>query len=62
MYLFLLKLKRRLVGEEAFVRIAPAVAGIADWTTAHNLFKALAGNDRGISFTSWSTYICELLK
>ncbi|XP_006349391.1 uncharacterized protein [Solanum tuberosum] len=57
-----LQLKRKLVGEEAFVRIAPAVAGIADWTTAHNLFKALAGNDRGISFTSWSTYICELLK
>ncbi|XP_060167723.1 uncharacterized protein LOC132598713 isoform X2 [Lycium barbarum] len=55
-------LQTRLVGEEAFVRIAPAVAGIADWTTAHNLFKALAGNDRGISFTSWSTYICELLK
>ncbi|XP_055816245.1 uncharacterized protein LOC129885829 isoform X4 [Solanum dulcamara] len=55
-------LQRRLVGEEAFVRIAPAVSGIADWTTAHNLFKALAGNDRGISFTSWSTYICELLK
>ncbi|KAK4339939.1 hypothetical protein RND71_041401 [Anisodus tanguticus] len=57
-----LQLKMELVGEEAFVRIAPAVAGIADWTTAHNLFKALAGNDRGISFTSWSTYICELLK
>nr|XP_016512053.1 PREDICTED: uncharacterized protein LOC107829126 isoform X1 [Nicotiana tabacum] len=57
-----LQLKRRLVGEEAFVRIAPAVAGIADWTTAHNLFKALAGNDQGISFTSWSTYIGELLK
>ncbi|XP_069148998.1 uncharacterized protein [Solanum lycopersicum] len=55
-------LQRRLVGEEAFVRIAPAVAGIADWTTAHNLFKALAGNDRGITFSSWSTYICELLK
>ncbi|CAN4108072.1 unnamed protein product [Withania somnifera] len=52
----------RLVGEEAFVRIAPAVAGVADWTTAHNLFKALAGNDRGISFTSWSSYISELLK
>ncbi|CAN4110653.1 unnamed protein product [Withania somnifera] len=57
-----LKLKKRLVGEEAFVRIAPAVAGIADWTTAHGLFKALAGNDRGISFISWSTYIFELLK
>ncbi|KAJ8572590.1 hypothetical protein K7X08_009101 [Anisodus acutangulus] len=56
------KLKMELVGEEAFVCIAPAVAGIADWTTAHNLFKALAGNDQGISFTSWSTYICELLK
>lgn len=58
---YLLNLKS-LVGEEAFVRIAPAVSGVADWSTAHNLFKALAGDDWGISFSIWSTYIDELLK
>lgn len=50
------------MGEEAFVRIAPAVSGVADCPTAHNLFKALAGDDKGISFSIWSTYISELLK
>lgn len=54
--------QRQLVGEEAFVRIAPAVSGVADCPTAHNLFKALAGDDKGISFSIWSTYISELLK
>ncbi|KAL6501260.1 hypothetical protein OROHE_024907 [Orobanche hederae] len=53
---------KKLVGEEAFVRIAPAVSGLADCPTVHNLFKALAGDDKGISFTIWSTYINELLK
>nr|GMC87817.1 uncharacterized protein LOC109167177 [Ipomoea batatas] len=56
------QLKGRLVREEAFVRIAPAVSGVADWSIAHNLFKALADNEQGISITSWSTYINELLK
>ncbi|KAG8364083.1 hypothetical protein BUALT_Bualt19G0089400 [Buddleja alternifolia] len=56
------QLKTELVGEEAFVRIGPAVSGVADCPTAHNLFKALAGDDRGISFSIWSTYINELLK
>lgn len=59
---FLLTLKRRFVLEEAFVRIAPAISGVADRTTAHNLFKALAGGKEGISYTVWSTYINELLK
>ncbi|KAK6121028.1 hypothetical protein DH2020_045218 [Rehmannia glutinosa] len=54
--------QRKLVGEEAFVRIAPAVSGVADCPTAHNLFKALAGDDKGISFSIWSTYINELIK
>ncbi|KAL3651590.1 hypothetical protein CASFOL_004592 [Castilleja foliolosa] len=36
-------LQKKLVGEEAFVRIAPAVSGVADCPTAHNLFEALAG-------------------
>ncbi|KAL2460491.1 Plant protein of unknown function (DUF639) [Abeliophyllum distichum] len=54
--------QRSFIGEDAFVRIAPAVSGVADWSTAHNLFKALAGDDWGISFSVWSTYIDELLK
>ncbi|CAA0812434.1 Plant protein of unknown function (DUF639 [Striga hermonthica] len=53
---------RKLVGEEAFIRIAPAVAGVADIPTVHNLFKALAGDENGISFSVWSTYINELIK
>ncbi|KAL7125072.1 hypothetical protein ABFS83_14G091200 [Erythranthe nasuta] len=52
----------QLVGEKAFVRIAPAVSGVADCATAHNLFKALAGDEKGISFSIWSTYINELIK
>lgn len=58
----MLALKRKLVGEEAFVRIAPAVSGVADRPTAHNLFKALAGDERGISLSLWCTYVNELLK
>ncbi|PIN09646.1 hypothetical protein CDL12_17776 [Handroanthus impetiginosus] len=54
--------QRKLVGEEAFVRIASAISGVADCPTAHNLFKALAGDDEGISFSVWSTYINELVK
>ncbi|KAL6964364.1 hypothetical protein U1Q18_035419 [Sarracenia purpurea var. burkii] len=54
--------QRNLVREEAFVRIAPAISGVADRSTAHNLFKALAGNKQGISFSMWSTFIDELLK
>lgn len=50
------------MGEEAFVRIAPAVSGVTDWSTAHNLFKALAGDEQGIPYSSWSTYIDELIK
>lgn len=55
-------LPKKLVGEEAFVRIAPAISGVADHSTVHNLFKALAGDERGISFSLWCTYIDELLK
>ncbi|XP_071729872.1 uncharacterized protein [Rutidosis leptorrhynchoides] len=54
--------QRKLVGEEAFVRIAPAISGLADMPTAHNLFKALAGGQKSISFDVWSKYIGELLK
>ncbi|KAI7730088.1 hypothetical protein M8C21_022056 [Ambrosia artemisiifolia] len=54
--------QREVVGEEAFVRIAPHISGLADWSTAHNLFKALAGGQKGISFHVWSTYIRQLLK
>lgn len=58
----LLDVKRKLVGEEAFVRITPAVSGVADRSTAHNLFKALAGDEGGISLSLWCTYVNELLK
>ncbi|XP_076959720.1 uncharacterized protein LOC143635874 isoform X2 [Bidens hawaiensis] len=54
--------QRKLVGEEAFVRIAPAISGLADWPTVHNLFKALSGGQKSISFQVWSKYIDELLK
>ncbi|KAM7474630.1 hypothetical protein LguiB_021873 [Lonicera macranthoides] len=54
--------QKRIVGKKAFVRIAPAISGVADWPTAHNLFKALAGDEKGISFSTWSTYIDELVK
>ncbi|KAJ3677893.1 hypothetical protein LUZ60_001696 [Juncus effusus] len=55
-------LKGRLVGEDAFVRIAPAVPGVADVATAHHLFKALVGDQNGISFNLWTTYLSELFK
>ncbi|KAI3805125.1 hypothetical protein L1987_27198 [Smallanthus sonchifolius] len=54
--------QRKLVGEEAFVRIAPAISGLADWPTVHNVFKALSGGQKSISFQVWSKYIAELLK
>ncbi|CAL4960257.1 unnamed protein product [Urochloa decumbens] len=52
----------RLVGEDAFVRIAPAVAGVADVSTAHYLFRALVGAEKGLSFDLWTTYLAELSK
>ncbi|KAJ1286392.1 hypothetical protein BS78_03G349800 [Paspalum vaginatum] len=52
----------RLVGEDAFVRIAPAVAGAADVSTAHYLFRALVGAEKGLSFELWTTYLAELSK
>lgn len=55
-------LQTRLVGEEAFVRIAPAVAGLADISTAHHLFKVLVGDELGISLSLWLSYISELIK
>ncbi|XP_050209845.1 uncharacterized protein LOC126660406 isoform X2 [Mercurialis annua] len=55
-------LQGKLVGEEAFIRIAPAVSGLADHVTAHNLFRDLAGEEEGISLALWLTYIDELLK
>ncbi|XP_041013994.1 uncharacterized protein LOC121257157 isoform X1 [Juglans microcarpa x Juglans regia] len=52
----------KLVREAAFVRIAPAISGVADQPTVHNLYKALAGDEEGISLSVWLTYISELLK
>ena len=55
-------LQSKLVGEEAFVRIAPAVSSVVDRPIVHNLFKALAGDQAGISLSSWLTYINEFVK
>ncbi|CAL0334328.1 unnamed protein product [Lupinus luteus] len=55
-------LQSKLVTEEAFVRIAPAISGVADHPTVHNLFKALAGDQKGISLSLWLTYINEYVK
>ncbi|XP_078434491.1 chromosome-partitioning protein, putative (DUF639) [Wolffia australiana] len=57
-----LSLKGKFVGKEAFLRIAPAVAGLADIPTAHHLFKALVGDGEGISFSLWTAYVSELSK
>ncbi|XP_052735017.1 uncharacterized protein LOC108342983 isoform X3 [Vigna angularis] len=54
--------QNKLVTEEAFIRIAPAISGVVDHPTVHNLFKALAGNQEGISVTSWLNYINEFIK
>ncbi|KAE9599361.1 hypothetical protein Lal_00044090 [Lupinus albus] len=55
-------LQSKLVTEEAFVRIAPAVSGVADRPTVHNLFKALVGDQKGVSLSLWLTYINEYVK
>ncbi|KAG9444020.1 hypothetical protein H6P81_015360 [Aristolochia fimbriata] len=54
--------QNKLVGEEAFFRFASAVSGVADKSTAHNLFKALVGEGAGLSLGLWTTYVTELLK
>eukprot|EP01018_Ginkgo_biloba_P018635 Gb_32896 [translate_table: standard] len=55
-------LKRALVEEEAFVRIAPAIAGVADRPTAHHLFRALVGDKSGLSLAVWNTYLSEIVR
>ncbi|XP_057429866.1 uncharacterized protein LOC130722976 isoform X2 [Lotus japonicus] len=55
-------LQSKLVTKEAFARIAPAIAGVVDLPTAHNLFTALAGDQDGISISLWLTYINEFVK
>ncbi|XP_058760963.1 uncharacterized protein LOC131634324 isoform X1 [Vicia villosa] len=55
-------LQSKLVTEEAFVRIAPAVSGVVDRPTVHHLFKALAGDQEGISMSVWLAYINEFVK
>ncbi|XP_038887912.1 uncharacterized protein LOC120077886 isoform X2 [Benincasa hispida] len=54
--------QKMLVREEAFTRIAPAISGVADRSTVHNLFKALAGDEQSISLSLWLKYVDELLK
>ncbi|KAI3988711.1 hypothetical protein MKX01_036656 [Papaver californicum] len=55
-------LKGKLVGEEAFCRLAPSVSGVADRPTAHNLFKVLVGDGKGMPFSLWMQYIEQLTK
>ncbi|MED6206974.1 hypothetical protein PIB30_031650 [Stylosanthes scabra] len=55
-------LQSKLVTEEAFVRIAPAVSGVVDRPVVHNLFKALAKDQAGISLSSWLTYVNEFIR
>ncbi|AES63308.1 hypothetical protein MtrunA17_Chr2g0278061 [Medicago truncatula] len=55
-------LQSKRVTEEAFVRIAPAVSGVVDRPTVHNLFKVLAGDKDGISMSTWLAYINEFVK
>eukprot|EP00250_Pteridium_aquilinum_P005599 c15671_g1_i2 orf=220-2820(-) len=52
----------KVVGEEAFSRIAPVVPGVADRPTAHHLFRALTNSKEGLSFSVWDTYLSELLR
>ncbi|ERN08640.1 uncharacterized protein LOC18436774 [Amborella trichopoda] len=52
----------QLVGEEAFVRIAPAISGVADWSTAHHLFNALVGDESVLSLSVWSSFLSELVR
>lgn len=55
-------LKNELVSEEAFIRIAPSVAGVADRSTAHNLYKSLIREEKGMSMSLWIMYVTALLK
>ncbi|XP_050937405.1 uncharacterized protein LOC103487477 isoform X2 [Cucumis melo] len=55
-------LSKMLVREEAFTRIAPAISGVADRSTVHNLFKALAGDKESISLSLWLKYVDELIR
>ncbi|PKA58351.1 hypothetical protein AXF42_Ash013857 [Apostasia shenzhenica] len=50
------------VSENAFVRIASAIAGVTDTSTSHYLFRALVGDENGLTFSLWITYISELVK
>eukprot|EP00246_Nothoceros_aenigmaticus_P017658 TRINITY_DN8828_c0_g1_i1.p1 TRINITY_DN8828_c0_g1~~TRINITY_DN8828_c0_g1_i1.p1 ORF type:complete len:696 (-),score=121.00 TRINITY_DN8828_c0_g1_i1:98-2185(-) len=52
--------RKGLVGEEAFVRVAPAIAGAADRPTAHHLFRALVQDQEGLSLDAWDKYLHEL--
>ncbi|XP_050937404.1 uncharacterized protein LOC103487477 isoform X1 [Cucumis melo] len=54
--------QKMLVREEAFTRIAPAISGVADRSTVHNLFKALAGDKESISLSLWLKYVDELIR
>eukprot|EP00252_Welwitschia_mirabilis_P001826 TRINITY_DN11769_c0_g1_i1.p1 TRINITY_DN11769_c0_g1~~TRINITY_DN11769_c0_g1_i1.p1 ORF type:complete len:839 (-),score=162.79 TRINITY_DN11769_c0_g1_i1:88-2604(-) len=55
-------LRNMVISEEAFVRIAPAIAGLADRATAHHIYRALVGDKNGLYLDIWDAYISELLR
>ncbi|CAM6045650.1 unnamed protein product, partial [Sphagnum compactum] len=53
--------RRGTVGKDAFVRIAPSIAGAADRPTAPFLFDALVGDkSEGLTFETWDQYLRDL--
>ncbi|KAJ7517685.1 hypothetical protein O6H91_21G035200 [Diphasiastrum complanatum] len=55
-------IKTNFIGEEAFVRIAPSIPGVADRATVHHLFRALSHGGKFISYEVWDKYILELCR
>jgi hypothetical protein len=53
----------RTIGKDAFVRLGPAIAGIADPVTVHAQYDALASSNGGrLPFSVYDKYLGELEK
>ncbi|MCO5562468.1 hypothetical protein L7F22_016095 [Adiantum nelumboides] len=53
----------RAVGKQAFVRLGPAIAGVADPVTVHSQFDALTATTEGrLQFTVYDKYLAEVDK
>lgn len=53
----------RAVGKEAFVRLGPAIAGVADPVTVHSQFDALSDASEGrLQFTVYDSFLGEVYK